>query len=194
MARSQQTLGLRGRKKARTRDTIRREAIRLITDNGWANTTIDQIAEAAEIAPSTFFRYFPTKEAVLLADDLEHVMVEALAAQPRQLPALQAFRRAIEITAATVSKKGWELERARQRIVFSIPELKAAQFDTYRRSIWKLAEAENHRLGRRLDDFAARTFYGAVVGALMVVIDRTKGSVEDDMLRALDFIEAGMPL
>ncbi|HZC12209.1 MAG TPA: TetR family transcriptional regulator, partial [Mycobacterium sp.] len=58
--------GLRERKKIRTRETIRREAFRLIQENGYAATTVEQIAEAAEVSPSTFFRYFPTKESVLL--------------------------------------------------------------------------------------------------------------------------------
>ena len=48
-------LGLRDRKKIRTRETIRSEAMRLIVANGYAHTTIEQIADAADIAPSTFF-------------------------------------------------------------------------------------------------------------------------------------------
>jgi len=186
--------GLRGRKKTRTRDTIRRATVRLIATNGFDHTTVEQIADASDIAPSTFFRYFPNKEAAVIADDLEQVALAALAAQPRELSSLQAFRRAMEITAATVSTDGWEFERMRQRIVFSIPQLTAAQFDAYRRQIGKLAEAENRRLGRHLDDLDARIFYGALAGALMAVIDGVQGRVQTHILRALDFIEAGMPL
>lgn len=186
--------GLRDRKRIKTRDTIRRAAVRLIAANGFTNTTVDQIAEAADIAPSTFFRYFPNKEAAVIADDLEQVALAALEAQPRGLSSLHAFRRAMEITAATVSEDGWEFERMRQRVVFSIPELRAAQFDTYRRSIGMLAEAENRRLGRNVDDLDARIFYGALAGALMAVLDRVRGPAQSHLLKALDFIEAGMPL
>jgi AcrR family transcriptional regulator len=49
-------LGLRDRKKIRTREINRIEAMRLIVANGYANTTIEQIADAADIAASTFFR------------------------------------------------------------------------------------------------------------------------------------------
>jgi AcrR family transcriptional regulator len=49
-------LGLRDRKKIQTRVTIRHEAMRLIEENGYANTTVEQIADAAEVSPSTFFR------------------------------------------------------------------------------------------------------------------------------------------
>ena len=73
-----QVLGLRDRKKIQTREAIRREAMRLIAVNGNANTTVEQIAEAAEVSPSTFFRYFPSKEMVLMANDLDLVTVEAL--------------------------------------------------------------------------------------------------------------------
>ncbi len=55
---------------------MRQEAFRLIEENGDAATTVEQIAEAAEVSPSTFFRYFPTKESVLLADDMGPVIPE----------------------------------------------------------------------------------------------------------------------
>jgi AcrR family transcriptional regulator len=186
-------LGLRDRKKIKTRDTIRREAMRLIDENGYANTTVEQIAEAAEVSPSTFFRYFPSKEQVLMADDLDRVTVEALENQPPNVPSLQAFRRAWEITMRTVSEDEWRFERTRQRLVLSIPELKAAQFDVYRRTVTRLAETECRRLGREADDFEVRVFVAAVAGGLMAVLDSPSGAIER-MHRALDFIEAGMPL
>ena len=88
--------GLRERKKIRTRQTIRREAFRLIEENGYAATTVEQIAEAAEVSPSTFFRYFPTKESVLLADDMDPVILNALDEQPSDLSPSQAVRRAYQ--------------------------------------------------------------------------------------------------
>ena len=190
---SNQILGLRDRKKIKTRDTIRREAMRLIEENGYANTTIEQIAETTEVSPSTFFRYFPSKEMVLMANDLDRVTVEALEKQPPDMPSLQAFRRALEITMATLSEAEWRFERARIRMVLSIPELKSAQFDEYRRTATALTEADCRRTGREPDDFEVRVFVGALAGGLMAVLDHASG-VPERMYRALDFMEAGMPL
>jgi AcrR family transcriptional regulator len=190
---SNQVLGLRDRKKIQTRRVIRNEAMRLIEENGYANTTVEQIAEAAEVSPSTFFRYFPSKEMVLMANDLDQVTVKALEQQPSDMPSLQAFRRALEITMATLSEDQWRFERARLRMVLSIPELMAAQFDEYRRTVAMLTEADCRRIGREPDDFEVRVFFGALAGGLMAVLDQAHG-VSERMLRALNFMEAGMPL
>jgi len=190
---SNQILGLRDRKKIRTREAIRREAMRLIEENGWANTTVEQIAEAAEVSPSTFFRYFPSKEMALMANDLDLVTITALERQPADMPSLQAFRRALEITMATLSEGEWRFERARLRMVLSVPELKAAQFDEYRRTVVALTEADCRRTGREPDDFEVRVFVGALAGGLMACLDGVSG-VPERMYRALDFMEAGMPL
>lgn len=59
---------LRQRHVDRTRQTIIDAAFELFMERGFAPTTIDEIAERADIAPRTFFRYFPTKESVLFHD------------------------------------------------------------------------------------------------------------------------------
>ncbi len=186
--------GLRERKKLKTREAIRRAAFRLFDDSGYANTTVEQIADAAEVSPSTFFRYFPSKESVLLADDMDPVMLEALARQPADLSPVAAVRKAAEETFATMSEDQWEVERTRQRLIFSIPEIKAAHYDEYYRTIRMLAEALSRRLGRDRDDFELRVFAGALTGAIMGVVEQNEPFSLDDMFRALDFLEKGMPL
>ena len=64
-------LGLRERKKLRTRETIVRVALDLFTKQGFAETTIRQIADAAEVAPRTVSAYFPVKEQLVFHDHEE---------------------------------------------------------------------------------------------------------------------------
>jgi AcrR family transcriptional regulator len=188
-----QTPGLRERKKIRTRQTIRREAFRLIEENGYAATTVEQIADAAEVSPSTFFRYFPTKESVLLADDLDPVILNALDAQPADLSPSQAVRRAYQAAMASMSDDQQEFENTRQRLMFSIPELKAAMYDEYYRTITTFAEAVGRRIGRDPSDFELRVFAGALAGAIMAVYEPGPRATAT-VIRALDFVDAGMPL
>src|SRR5262249_3521554 len=157
----------RERKKLRTRETIRREAFRLFDENGYANTTVEAIADAAEVSPSTFFRYFPTKESVLLADDLDPILMEALARQSADLSPVGAARKRAQGGCARVREPQWDRERPRQRLMFSIPEIKSAHYDEYYRTVRTLAEALSRRLGRDRDDFELRVFAGALTGAMM---------------------------
>ena len=89
---NQPALGLRERKKAKTRAAIQRHALRLFREQGYEATTVEQIAEAAEVSPSTFFRYFRTKEEVALYDDLDPLFIAAFEAQPAELSPVQAMR------------------------------------------------------------------------------------------------------
>jgi len=58
--------GVRRRKKQERKERIYRAALRLFREKGFDNTTVEEIARAAQVAKGTFFNYFPTKEAVLL--------------------------------------------------------------------------------------------------------------------------------
>ena len=193
MQATEQPQGLRERKKIKTRLAIRREAFRLFDANGYAATTIEQIADAAEVSPSTFFRYFPSKESLLLADDLDPLVLAAFKAQPPDLSPSQAIRRAYETTMAGLSPDQLEFESTRQRLIFSIPELKAAMYDEYYRTVSVMAEALGDRIGRPAGDFEVRVFVGAMVGAMMAAYDSAPKTA-DTIYRALDFLDAGMPL
>jgi AcrR family transcriptional regulator len=71
---------------------------------GAALATVEQIADAVEVSPSTFFRYFPTKDALVLTDDYDPVMVERFRAQPSDLGVVAAFRSALRETFADLPR------------------------------------------------------------------------------------------
>jgi len=185
--------GLRERKKVKTRQSIRREAFRLIEERGYASTTIEQIAQAADISPSTFFRYFPSKESVLLADDLSAAMLSAIAVQPADLSPIEAFRRAVRDAHQHLSTAEWEEEATRQRLIYSLPELRPALRDEFNTLMDGISEAMATRLGHEPHRFEVRVFAGAVIGAIMA-LGRGGPFSMDNVDQAMDFLEAGLPL
>jgi AcrR family transcriptional regulator len=190
--------GLRERKKARTRAAIQRHALRLFQEQGYSATTVDQIAAAAEISPSTFFRYFPTKEATVLYDPFDPVLIAAALAQPAELSPAAALRATASIIREVVSGEDWERERQRQMLVFREPELRSAIMDQFAEGIELLAGLAAQRTGRAADDFEVRNWAGAVVGVIMAAFLGAAADPDADTLvifdRALAHLEAGLPL
>jgi AcrR family transcriptional regulator len=94
--RGEPALGLRERKKQRTRATLMDAAIDLCNRQGFERTTVDQIAAVADVSPRTFSRYFATKEAVMLAliDDTVELVAAELERQPADINHLEALYRA----------------------------------------------------------------------------------------------------
>lgn len=88
--------GLRQRKKAQTRQRIVDAALGLFAQHGFDSVTVEAIANEAEIAPRTFFHYFPTKEDVVLADYAERLdrLINAVADRPEDEDPWAALRAA----------------------------------------------------------------------------------------------------
>ena len=86
--------GLRERKKAATRRAIRLHALELFAAKGFSKVTVEDIAEAAEVSPRTFFNYFPSKEATIFGKGPEatEVLRRRLVAEPPSLGPIEALR------------------------------------------------------------------------------------------------------
>jgi len=179
-------LGLRERKKARTRAAIQEHALRLFRERGYEATTVDEIAEAAEVSPSTFFRYFPTKEDVVLYDALDPVFFEVFTAQPAELTTIGALRAALRHVFATATPEELANQNERGALILSVPELRMRMLDELLRSGQLLAEVVAQRARRRPDDFAVRTLVGAVVGAGIAAWLGAGGTLAPDSLAPID--------
>jgi len=194
--------GLRERKKARTRASIREHALRLFRAEGYQRTTVEKIAEAAEVSPSTFFRYFPTKEDVVLQDDMDVRLLEALERQPPELGAVAAVRAAARQMFASYTAADMEVLRETTALTLTVPEIRARALDEFARTIGAVAEALAKRAGRPADDLAVRTAAGAIIGVIMAITLPWEGWSEgtdfEDSFGGIDealaLLEAGLPL
>ena len=161
--------GLRERKKAKTRAAIRDHALRLFEQQGYASTTVDQIAEAAEVSQSTFFRYFPTKEDVILTDDYDPLIVQAILDQPPGTTPVRALLNAMKAVFFNLSPGEWESERRRQRIYQAVPELRARAMNQTVSALDMLAAALAQRDGKPAEELVYRVIAGAMVGVVLAV-------------------------
>ncbi|OMB77123.1 TetR family transcriptional regulator [Mycolicibacterium conceptionense] len=126
----QVAVGLRERKKQRTRAMLIEAAIDLCDRQGFEHTTVEQIAAVADVSPRTFSRYFATKDAVVLAfiDEVSEIVAIALAAQPPGIPHIEALYHAhIEAFLKTKTAPPTQLTSDRllasARIITSSPAL-----------------------------------------------------------------------
>jgi AcrR family transcriptional regulator len=146
---------LRERKKLATRRLLRRVALELMAERGAANVTVEDIAEAADVSPRTFFNYFPSKEAALFgsAPARGAEVRERIAHESPGTPALDVLRAVMIAGARAVADDLAELGGdpvdwlRRMRSVRNDPHLRAAhaaQMASLERSI---TEALAQRLG-----------------------------------------------
>jgi AcrR family transcriptional regulator len=178
-------LGLRERKKARTRAAIQRQALRLFREQGYDETTVAHIAEQVEISPSTFFRYFPTKEDVVLYDPFDPVIFAAFAAQPLELEPIAALRRAIQGAYAGIGADQMAEQRERAELCLAVPELRMRMLEQTLLATRELAGMLAKRVGRAADDPEVLTYTGAVLGGLLAA---TVAAIAEgrDLFDALD--------
>ena len=185
--------GLRERKKARTRATIQREALRLFQRDGYAATSIEAIAAASEVSPSTFFRYFPTKEDVVLADFVDETTIERFVDAPPELDFFDAMAHAVRVGFGEMPAEDFALENLRNNLIRTVPELRRGMIAEMVRPMRLLADGIARRTGREVDD-DIRMFAGAAIGALLLVTPEalSEEPVVDDPDTLIEEIAARM--
>ena len=171
--------GRRQRKKRQTRAQLMREAARLFAANGFDETTTEDIAEAADLSQRTFFRHFPSKEAVLYADmdDLRQRVGRALLERPADEPVMVSVREAILALADGFEAEA-DLRFLQAKLAAAYPSVSA-----YSRAVvqaeWEreLVEVISGRLGvDPLVDARPEILAGAAMSALRASIRRWTAS------------------
>ncbi len=147
-----------------TRERLRAAALRLFLDQGFDATTVIESAAAAGVSHMTFFRHFPTKEAVLLDDPYDEVIADSVIAQDPQLPALERVRLGIAAAWAALPEPTREETRSRVRLIAEHRGLLARSWENNRRTGDLITEALT---AQGVDPLEARVASGACLGALM---------------------------
>jgi len=178
--------GLRERKKQKTRWAIQEHALRLFGQQGYDATTVEQIAAAAEISPSTFFRYFKTKEDVVLQDEYDPMIITLVEQQPAELPPIEALRRALRAAFAAMGPEEKEKIHSRARLQMSVPALRARTYEQITANLRMIAETMAKRIGRQPDELAVQVFAGACLGALLAALFAWAESSDADLASIVD--------
>lgn len=126
----------RADKTTRTRRNLQEHAIRLFLRDGYEATTIDRIAAEAGVSHMTFYRYFPTKEDVVLDDDYDPMLESSIRNRPSDEPPIQRVHTAIRGALAEIYQADRHTLFVRTRLLLRTPALRARlrenQFATQR--------------------------------------------------------------
>ncbi|WP_262505544.1 TetR/AcrR family transcriptional regulator [Streptomyces sp. TRM68367] len=191
-------LGLRERKKIKTRQAIRNATYALIEEQGYEATTIEQIAERAEVSPSTVFRYFPAKEDIVLTDEWDPVMLEELRARPADEAWSDSLRYVLHKALDLSLAEEPEVTRLRTRLMVDVPAVRSRMFESMSATGQLLRQAVAERTGLDPDSLEVRVLTMSVIGGLLEAShywaeNDHRDDVRDLVDRALEVLEHGLP-
>ena len=161
------TEGRRERKRRQTTERIQQAAMSLFLERGFEATTVDDIAERADVSKRSFFDYFPSKEDVVFAwqDGFADHLMQAIASRPRQEPAVKAVQ--FGLVSALVSAAD-ERSLAIGELVRRTPALRGRDQLKYAKLESKLTEALRARASNPAEEKKMRLLAAVVMGALRV--------------------------
>lgn len=179
--------GLRERRRTRTRLLVQSEALRLFTEKGYDQTTVDDIAHAAAMSPRTFFRYFPSKEDVVLWDEYDDQSLSELWGATSGTDPLARVTSTIRNTVADLYHQDPERFLARAKLSLRVPAIRARFLDSQLRTIGPYFEELLKLVGPGQDDLHLRVNLAALVAAVIVAVERWQhNDGRDDLIQLLD--------
>jgi AcrR family transcriptional regulator len=191
--------GLRERRKALTAAELEAAAYRLFGERGFDNVTVDDIAAEADVSRRTFFRYFASKEDVLLADHFVQLarLREAMAARPAGEPIITALRNAL-LSLADDFEERKEMIIIRGQLMRDTPSLQARSL--VHQKLWEdaMQEMVADRLGvDPVKDLRPGVVSAATLAAMRVAFTNwLTAGCDDDLIEltteALDLLDGGL--
>jgi AcrR family transcriptional regulator len=184
-------LSLRERKKLKTRIAIRNATYALIEEQGYDATTVEQIADRAEVSPSTVFRYFPTKEDIVLTDEYDPLAETLLRERPEDESLLDSLRFIIrQALAMAIADDPTYAERemkVRIRLMAEVPAVRSRVMESMSVTGRLMCRAVAERTGRHEGDLEVRTYTMGLMAALLeAAIYWAEHDYEDDLLDLFD--------
>jgi AcrR family transcriptional regulator len=168
------SLGLRERKKEKTRELIAQTARHLFVERGFDAVTVVEVARAADVAEKTVYNYFPTKEDLVFSgmEVFEERLLEAVREREPGESALAAFARFMNGTYGVLTERaaGGELKRA-SRLIASSPALLAREQQVFARYTAALADLLTKETGAKPGDIKPWVAANALMGVHRAVID-----------------------
>jgi AcrR family transcriptional regulator len=179
------TLGLRERKKAKTMINVQKKALDLFNKQGYKSTTVEQIAEAADISPSTFFRYFATKEEVVILDLYDELLIRSLEEQPEHLSPLQALKNAMLGGMDQLTEEEIREISERNQLIMSIPELRAASINSMANMMTLLVKLIEKRSNNSKNKLDAHILAGGIIGVNISVMTYCADHPDEDFVKLI---------
>jgi AcrR family transcriptional regulator len=172
-------MGLREQKAERTRREILDAALRLFETNGYDATTMEQIAEAAFVSPSTLYRYFPTKERTLLGHPAlaRAGLGSMLLTRPDTEPLAEALGHTLHDFLTDLDADRESLLRVRAQMD-RIPLIRALAWDSWYQGHAELEAAVAERIGARRDDLLVRVSAGITLMVAQMALDESRAGGE----------------
>jgi AcrR family transcriptional regulator len=166
---------------------IQTEALRLFTEKGYTQTTVEEIADAAAISPRTFFRYFPSKEEVVMWDEYDPLVGDLVASRPDDEPVAETLRAVVRETLEGLYRRDPERLLTRVRLFASVPDLRARFVEEQHVGMEMLAPLLAQKQGPRTDNLRAQVIGSSLLAAVWVALDLwQKSDGKRDLLALLD--------
>ncbi|MTV24450.1 TetR family transcriptional regulator [Nitriliruptoraceae bacterium ZYF776] len=194
-----ETLPLRERKRLQAMRRIQTVAMELFERDGFDAVTIETIAAAAEVSPSSVYRWFGTKEHLVIWDEYDPQAIAAITRELATTPPLEAVRRVVEAVFGAAMATDDERIRRRMRLAFATPAIEAAStLQAYEMAnlIGQVLAAALGRDARDLEvQVTAHALAGGILGSLRAWHDSDFTLPFDQVVDAsLAVLERGAPI